>query len=264
MLPLIRFNILSESNNVYNYITTRNGGVSQDEYSSFNLSINSGDNLQKVYSNRELLAHYLGISNGHLIFANQIHGDRTYIIDDQFIESDNITREKCLAGVDALITNIPGIAINVLTADCVPILLYCPTKRVIAAIHAGWRGVVTMIVQKTVNRMIDLFECDPSAMIAGIGPSISIDNFEVGDEVAEQFKNTGFDIEQISFLNPKSQKRHFDLQKANKQLLIDSGLSEKNIEIIDTCTFTNNDIFFSARRQGILSGRQAAGILLNS
>ncbi len=264
MLPLIHFNNLSEYSKVKNYISTKKGGVSKDEYSSLNLSINSGDNLQNVQYNRKLLANYLGISDGHLIFANQIHGNRTLIIDHQFIESDNKAREKCLAGIDALITNIPGIALNVLTADCVPILLYCPTKHVIAAIHAGWRGVVTMIVQKTIDNMVNLFDCDPSRMIAGIGPSISIDNFEVGDEVTAQFANAGFDIEHISYLNASSLKRHFDLQKANKQLLIDRGLSEKNIETINTCTFTNNDIFFSARRQGILSGRQAAGIILKS
>lgn len=264
MLPLIRFNNLSEYCKINNYITTRKGGVSKDEYSSFNLSINSGDNILKVYSNRELLARYLGISEGHLIFANQIHGDQTFIIDTHFIELDNKTREKYLKGVDALITNIPGIAINVLTADCVPILLYCPTKHVIAAIHAGWRGVVKMTVQKTIDRMINEFNCDPSSMIAGIGPSISADNFEVGDEVTEQFENAGFNIEQISYLNTESRKRHFDLQKANKQLMIDHGLSEKHIEIINTCTFINDDTFFSARRQGILSGRQATGIILNS
>lgn len=114
-------------------------------------------------------------------------------------------------GKDALVTNIPGICIAVSTADCVPVLVYAPDKKVVAAIHAGWRGTVKQIVAKTIRCMADRYSCDPALMMAGIAPSISKEAFEVGEEVVDAFRETRVDMNRIMERNAQTGKAHIDL-----------------------------------------------------
>jgi len=168
----------------------------------------------------------------------------------------------CISEADPFrpFTNEPGLFLCVQTADCVPILLFDPEKKVVAAVHAGWRGTIQKIALATVRKMTEAFGSDPSAILAGIGPSIHMHAYEVGPEVVkavkENFSNTG------ALLKPSLNegKAYFDLWEANKTVLTEAGLEEENIEIMGLCSFEHNDLFYSARRDGIETGRMVSGI----
>lgn len=194
-----------------------------------------------------------------VIQGHQIHGSRVAIID-----RPGMTREE-LEGYDAFITNLPGVAIGVRTADCVPVLLFDPINRVVAAIHSGWKGTVQKIATKTVEVMETQFLTRPDEILAVIGPSIGPDSFQVGEDVAMQFKDAGFPMSAVwSFQgpgdgSPMSGGHHIDLWKANQWILQESGLRAENIHIAEMDTYTD-PAFFSARREGIACGRNINAI----
>ncbi len=160
---------------------------------------------------------------------------------------------------DAVITDQPGLPVCVKTADCIPVLLYDTRQRIVAAVHAGWRGTVSRIVQKTVRQMHPL---DPKDLHAIIGPGISLQQFEVGDEVYEAFFAAGFPMERIARRFPSSNGEgawHIDLWDANRFLLQELGVDDIFVE--GTCTRTSED-FYSARRETINTGRNYNGIVI--
>lgn len=248
--------------NLLHFISTRNGGVSSGEFESLNLKYNPNDSDEQVDENRKTLCQNLGIKPEQLIIPEQVHKDKVEIIDQRFMDSSKIEQQHRLAQTDALITNIPGVCISVATADCVPILVYAPDKQVIAAIHAGWRGTVALITTKTIQQLIDIFRCDPEKLVCTIGPCISQDIFEVGEEVVDSFKAATISLSQHGKRNLQTGKMHLDLAHINKDQLIAKGVLSQNIEHIDFCTYTHPELFFSARRQGIQSGRMLSGICL--
>lgn len=258
---LVFENLLSYSE-LFQFSTTIKGGVSTNNYSSFNLGLYSGDITENVIENRKRLCNILNIPLDNLYLPYQTHEDKVCIIDQQFLNKNKQEKDRLLNGVDAVITNIKHICIGVTTADCVPVLIYDPVNNVIAAVHAGWRGTVSKILQRTMIRMQNEFGCDPTDMIAGVAPSISQQNFEIGDEVAAEFETTHFPMEEISFRDSITQKAHIHLQDANKYLLIQAGVLPQNIEIANMCTYENDSLFFSARRQTINSGRMVTGAML--
>ena len=161
---------------------------------------------------------------------------------------------------DAVITDQPGLPVCVKTADCIPVLLYDTRQRIVAAVHAGWRGTVSRIVQKTVRQMHPLA---PKDLHAIIGPGISLQKFEVGDEVYEAFFAAGFPMERIARRFPSSNGEgawHIDLWDANRFLLQELGVDDIFVE--GTCTRTSED-FYSARRETINTGRNYNGIVIN-
>lgn len=160
---------------------------------------------------------------------------------------------------DALVTDKAGVMIGIRTADCVPVLLYDDVRHVVAAVHAGWRGTVGGITHRAVDVMVSEFGCHPVDIHAIIGPSISPEVFEVGDEVVEQFMLAGFpdDIVLHNYSKP-----HIDLWRANQWLLTEAGVPAEQIEVAGLCTYTNTNRFFSARREGITTGRLVSGIMV--
>lgn len=155
------------------------------------------------------------------------------------------------ADTDAVITDVPGLCVAVKTADCVPVLLYTDGEApIVAAVHAGWRGTVARIVQKTLEKMA---LCDKftsfSECHAIIGPGISQESFEVGDEVYEAFQEAGFPMGRIS---SREEKWHLDLWEANKWLLEEMGVKDIYVSGIDTMTSPE---WYSARRETINTGR---------
>ncbi len=155
---------------------------------------------------------------------------------------------------DAVITDKPGLCIAVKTADCIPVLLFDQRQHRIAAIHAGWRGTVGRIVEKTLQRMQSRAE-DISAII---GPGISLESFEVGDEVYEQFLQAGFPMQRLA---KRYAKWHINLKDANRWLLESNGIT--NIQVSDIDTLTTPD-YYSARRDTINTGRNINGIMIIS
>lgn len=175
------------------------------------------------------------------------------------VHSDNVLWMKEAGrpeATDAVITDQPGLCVCVKTADCIPVLLYDTRQRIVAAVHAGWRGTVARIVQKTIGKMKPLCPTDLHAII---GPGISLEWFEVGDEVYEAFSDAGYPMEQISC---KEQKWHIDLCACCRLQLEATGIKAENIEESGICTYDEVEDYFSARRLGIASGRILTGIVL--
>ena len=212
------------------------------------LKYDLGEGVEAFSTQRDAVLPY-EVTQGH-----QVHGCRVAIVD-----RPGMTREE-LEGYDALITHLPGVAIGVRTADCVPVLLYDPVRRVVAAVHAGWKGTVLHISQEVIAAMAHDFECHPADMKAVMGPAIGPDSFQVGEEVVAQFRESGFPMDDIwSFRGhsdgtPMSGGHHIDLFKANRWLLEQAGIPPDRIRICGIDTFTT-EAFFSARREGVRCGR---------
>lgn len=246
------------------FSTTRQGGVSVGAYASFNANLYCGDDVQHVQQNRELLCQFLGLPFSHLLMPHQTHHDKVCKIDESFLSLSQSEREQRLEGIDALMTDLPDVCVCVSTADCIPVLLYDDVHHAVAAVHAGWRGTVSSIVRKTVERMEEVYHTDVNDVKAVIGPGISLDAFEVGDEVYDAFQSAGFPMMQIAkryVLSEEKTKWHIDLWEANRWELLQSGVPFSHIHLSGICTYSHNDRFFSARRAGIHSGRILNGIM---
>jgi YfiH family protein len=215
----------------------------------------TGDSPDVFTENRKKLANVLGINANQLVFPRQTH---TNCVVEIYETPENEIKET-----DALLTNQPGICLCVQTADCVPILLFDPVEKVIAAVHAGWRGTVKRITEVAVQKMITKFGTSVGNILAVIGPSISPDVYEVGNEVVEEALKNIPQAEETLHKN-KFGKFHFNLWEANRQILMNCGVNSKNIEIAGECSFTKTEKYFSARRDGADTGRMVSGIMMNN
>ena len=259
---ILRFEYKVEGDNVIAFTTSRKGGVSIPPFNSFNVGNYSDDNPVSIRENRRRLSDALGIDPKSLFVPKQVHGDKIVSIDNAFLSLSGHEQAVRLNECDALITDVKNICIGVTTADCVPVLLHASSKQVAAVVHAGWRGTVKRIAAKTVDIMRRSFGVSPSELSAMIGPSISQTAFEVGEEVAEAFCEAGIAVETILKRNTETGKAHIDLWEANRIQLIEKGLIDSRIEVSSLCTYSNPELFFSARRDGIRSGRMISGIVL--
>lgn len=242
------------------FSTMRAGGCSKGSYSEFNINPYCGDDLESVRKNRKSLCRLLGVEEEKLLLPHQVHGCSILEIDNPFFQLSASARNDCLQGVDALVTHLPRVCIGVSTADCVPVLLYDEQTQAIAAIHAGWRGTQQRIVEKVLQHMAKHMGCRVQGMKALIGPSISLDAFEVGEEVVNAFQRAGFPMSEVAAV--RAGKWHVDLWRANEYLLEAAGMDRRNILLSGICTFGQVNEFFSARRLTIHSGRIYNGIML--
>ena len=249
------------ANGVVAFSTTRHGGYSTGAYAEFNITHYCNDDPKAVRKNREALCQLLGIEDNHLILPRQTHGTEVLHIDKAFLALPAEGRQMALEGIDAVITDVPGVCIGISTADCIPVLLYDTKRRIAAAVHAGWRGTVARIVEKALTRMTEWYGTRQQDIVAQIGPGISLASFEVGDEVYEAFQAAGFNMESIS---RRYEKWHIDLPQCNRLQLLECGVPEQSISLSSICTYQQHDTFFSARRMGIESGRIFTGIMMNS
>lgn len=241
---MLQFPSLGMDCNIFHFITTRHGGISEGSYASLNLGEYCGDIPSHVRQNREKLAEVIGIESEHLFTPNQTHDSEIKVLNSDFIKKSRKEQQLALHGIDALVTDLPGIALSVTTADCVPILLYVTDKQVVASIHAGWRGTVKQITGKTVRFLQEYFDYTPDRIHAGIGPAIGIDAYEVGEEVVEKFSRTICDLQHILRYNPQTGKAHINLQEANRRQLLEAGLSHERIETAPICTYSRHTDFF--------------------
>ena len=196
-----------------------------------------------------------------VVLSHQVHGFHVAVVD-----RPDMRREE-LEGYDALVTALPGCAIGVHTADCVPILMYDPQHRVVAAVHSGWKGTMQRISQKVLFVMKQTFGCRPEDIRVAIGPAIGPASFQVGEEVVQFFKEQNFPLEDIWSFSPgfsgvpMADGHHIDLFKANSWLLQEAGVPAACIQISGVDSYTDPD-FFSARREGISCGRTTSFIRL--
>ena len=241
------------------FSTTRHGGVSCGEYEEFNINEYCGDSAEAIATNRQALCDALGIDEAHLVMPHQTHGVEARQIAADFITLPENIRRMILEGVDAVMTNESGVCIGVSTADCIPIIIYDAQHHAVAVAHAGWRGTVARIAEKTIKAMALAYKSEPKDLTCVIGPGIELDAFEVGMEVYEQFCQAGFETS-AKFVRGKW---HIDLKECNRLQLVELGVRPEAITVSQICTYTDNHDFFSARRQGINSGRIFTGALLS-
>ena len=193
-----------------------------------------------IEEKRKFFFKTLGIRERNVVEAEQVHANHVAVVGEK--EGGHL-----ILATDGMITNIPGVALLIKIADCVPILLADPKNKVVGIIHAGWKGTVQEIARLTVNHMEDHFGTDPKNIVAGIGPSIGPCCYEVDTPVIEAFDR--FPYKNKIFSRQKENKAHLNLWLANKFQLIDTGIKEENIEISKLCTFDNPELFFSERRE---------------
>ena len=252
------------------FSSTRQGGVSEGNYAAFNVNYYCGDQPAHIAENKQRLCKQLGIDESHLVYPHQTHQTEVRVINHCFLSLSAEERKLQLEGVDAVVTDFAGVCIGVSTADCIPVLLYDEAHHAVAAIHAGWRGTVARIVERTVAMMQRVYQTCPGQLKAVVGPGISLKNFEVGDEVYEAFAHAGFPMNEIAQQFPNSQLSivnsqfswHLNLPRCNQMQLEGEGVQTENIHMSNICTYDHVDTFFSARRLGINSGRILTGILM--
>jgi YfiH family protein len=258
-LGLLQFENLGRIPNLVHFITTRSGGVSLPPYDSLNLGLHTADNFDKVLANRALLAKETGIGKEKFLYASQVHSGDVKIIDSTAIGNGVLSQNP---RTDATITALPGICLMVMVADCVPILLFDPVKKVSAVIHAGWRGTVYKITSNTIQAMVGHFGCDPADILAGIGPSIGPCCYEVGEDVTEFVTQSFGTTDGYLIRKNDTSKPHFDLWYANQKQLTDNDVLPENIETSALCTMCHSETFFSSRASGGVTGRFAAGVCI--
>lgn len=248
-LSIFKFESFKKYKDIVHFVTTKEG------WSSGATPRFTGDEEHIFKGFRKELATSCEWEAGQFVFPRQTHSDHVKVV-----TSENL--QPAIADTDALITAEPGLFICVQTADCVPLLLFDPQKKVVAAVHAGWRGTVAKIAGLTVQKMTQDFACNPADIVAGIGPSIHMHAYEVGPEVVKAVKE-GFSNHN-ALLKPSLQdgKAYFDLWEANRTILMEAGLLEDNIEVMGLCSFEHHDLFYSARREGTQTGRMVTGIRL--
>lgn len=222
-LEFFFFKNLSKYKEILHFISTKTSG---------NLALHVKDDPRKVLKDRRALFSALKIPLDNFVFMNQVHGKNIKEITEKDKGAGVTDYESSIKKTDATITNIPNICLTVLVADCVPILIFDPIKKVIAVVHAGRKGTELKICQRVIGEMREKFGANPKDLIVGLGPSIGPCHYKI------------------------------NLWEGNKKQLIESGVIDSNIEVSEICTYCCYEEFFSARKEKEKSGRFAAGIMI--
>ena len=208
----------------------------------FNMSLSVQDSREKVLENRRYFFKRLGLSESNIAMQKQVHGDTIIFIG----EGGNCGES------DAMITDRPNLGLVISSADCPVIFLFDNKKKVIAAVHSGWRGTENKILLKVLTKLVQDFNSNPNNIAAYIAPSISQKHYEVGEEVASLFDE--------KYSIKKNAKYLLDLQSINRDIMLKFGLLKKNIQVSSLCSYEIKDLLHSYRRDGIVSGR-AFGVI---
>ncbi|NBU35582.1 MAG: peptidoglycan editing factor PgeF [Bacteroidetes bacterium] len=242
MVELMRYQtieIFNFSKKLLAIESTRLGGVSDHPFHSLNLGVFTNDSQNCVQENKEILYQDLKIEESQVASAFQCHGNDVL----------NVVQPGYYEGFDALMTDKKNIFLQILVADCTPILLFDPVKEVIAAIHAGWRGTVKGIIPRTLEKMSEIFNSNPADCFAYIGTCISQKFFEVDEDVVQYFEK------EFYVYDEKKAKYFIDLKLCSLKALLHSGISENHVSVSPFCTVKDNHLFFSHRHEKGTTGR---------
>ncbi|AKF06174.1 peptidoglycan editing factor PgeF [Sandaracinus amylolyticus] len=245
---VIRSGLLTRAGFAHGF-ATRVGGVSAAPFDSLNLGRSVGDDLAAVEENHRRLARAIGYDVARLYETSQVHGAAVRAV----AVGDDVARVRTVEA-DALVASGEGVAVGVRTADCIPVLVADEKTGRVAAIHAGWRGVVAGVVP----RGIEALGAPAARLACAIGPCIRVASFEVGEDVAEQIQAVAREEDVIE---RGSVKPHVDLVRAVIAQLVAIGVGRSRIDDVGGDTFTDERRFFSYRRDGARSGRQLSVIV---
>ena len=240
--------------------STRLGGVSEGMWESLNLGVGRGDDPDRVRENYRRFFAAAGVEPGKLAVTNQVHGAAVRTVTTADVKADPCGKPPYEA--DGLMTDLPGVALVVYSADCIPILFYDPVRRVVAAVHAGWRGTAAGIATAAVERMKDVYGCRPKDILAAVGPGIGPDCFETHEDVPNAM-TAALSTAVLQHIRIKENgKFAVDLKRINAMRLEQAGLDPAHIAVSDICTACHPDKFWSHRSLGTSRGSMAAVIQL--
>jgi len=243
--PFYYFDHFSREKSLIHAVSQKEKG----EACSFSLALHTGEEAEEIRANRRSVEQQLSAGENYVfVTANQTHSNHVCIIDKVGMRGWE-RLDDAVEDCDALVTDRQKVIVTILTADCVPILLYDPVKGVVAAVHAGWKGTEGEIVVKTIEAMKRRFGIDPSDILAGVAPAIGKCCYEVGEDVASHFS-----------VYPDAMERHgekymLDLPAINRRQMLAAGISEEHVEMSGICTACEVETYFSYRKEQGCSGR---------
>jgi len=252
--------LLADPDRVRGFVTERTGGVSEGRFATLNLAYHVGDEPGRVAENRHRACVAGGVDLESWVVCRQVHGSRVRLVRAGDRGRGAAGNDDALPAADAMITEVPGLTLVILVADCVPILLFDPERPAIGLAHAGWRGTAGHVGSRTVGAMSLAFGSRPGAMRAVIGPSIGPDDFAVGAEVAARLR-TAYAGADDSVIDPgEGGNARADLWRANVSDLVAAGLARDRIDVLAVSTARERGRFFSHRAGD--DGRFAACLAL--
>lgn len=235
--------------------STRLGGVSEEVYTAMNLSFGRGDDPERVSENFRRQCEAMGVTADRVVLSKQTHTVRIQNVTGADA-GNGVTGPQRYEDIDGLLTDEPNVVLCTQHADCVPLFLVDPVRRVIGLSHSGWRGTANRMAAVTVERMNRDYGCRPDDLLAGIGPSIGPCCFEVGEDVAAVFEQMP-ETDETCF-GHRGEKATVNLWEINRRLLCEAGVAASNITVTDLCTACHPDVFWSHRVQGKNRGSLAA------
>ena len=241
--------------------STRLGGVSEGVWASLNLGVTRGDRREAVEENYRRFRAAMGGSDGPLVKTNQVHGAAVRPIRPEDLGRGFHDPEP---EADGLVTDLPGVTLVIFSADCIPVLLYHPGRRVIAAVHAGWRGTAGQIAAAAAEKMASEYGCSPSGILAAIGPGIGPCCFETHEDVPRAMLDAFGDAARPYIRGLPGGKFRVDLKGLNALALTRAGLDPAHIETDGDCTACHPDKYWSHRLTGPDRGSMAALIELTA
>lgn len=253
-------NRFEQTGGIVHGFSSRLGGVSQGTFAGLNLGYNRGDDPDHVRENFRLFCTAIGGDYAGLIKTQQVHRDHVQPVTAADRGMDLIAPAPW--ETDGLVTDMPGLCLTVFSADCVPVLLYDPVRRCIAAVHSGWRGTAMSIAVRAVEKMVNSYGCDPGTILCAIGPAISKCCFETHADVPNEMTAALGGLA-APFLEPlPTGKFRVDLKGIIKGTLLQAGLEADHISVSDHCTACRADLYWSHRLLGNKRGSMAAMIQL--
>ncbi|MEF9952680.1 MAG: peptidoglycan editing factor PgeF [Clostridium sp.] len=244
-LEYVQSNTLLKEN-VKHFFSTKNGGVSTGEFESLNLGMFTNDESEALNKNFQIILDHCKMDH-NIAYLHQVHGEDVHIVNRN--NYSNIVGKDG----DAIITNEKNIPIGVFTADCVPILLYDKKNKVAAAIHAGWRGVVSKILTNTISKMNSEFGTSSKDIIMAVGPFIGSCCFEVSSDIIDKF----------NYYEKKDNRYFVNLYKEVENEALENNIPIDNIDYLNMCTVCNSHIFHSYRKESGKTGRIGSFIEIN-
>ncbi len=244
--------------------TGRHGGVSREPWHTLNLGLHVGDEDADVIKNRQLVAESLGWSFDAWTCGEQVHGSRAVKVTSAERGKGRFSLQDTLLGCDALVTDVKGVLLTSLYADCVPLYFYDPVNEAIGLAHAGWRGTAGAIAQSTIDLMAREYGSSPNDMLAAVGPAIGACCYEVDGPVIEQMAKLieGMELEPTAAHEAMELstdgKARLNLKEINRQIMIKAGILPSRIELSKWCTGCRCDLFYSHRMEGGKTGRMAS------
>lgn len=253
-------NLSSHHGMISHCFTSRKGGVSKGECAELNMGLGRKDTPSNVQQNYEIICREMGFDTQRIVMGRQIHGTSIMKVTSADA-AGSVYPDGRHGGFDGFVTNIPGITLVTYHADCTPIFLLDPVKKVIALAHSGWRGTLMEIGAEAVKAMTEGYGCDPADIEGAIGPALRQCCFEVDRDVYQQFAEHFTSIESYT-LTKIPGKWHIDLQGIIRDTLIACGLSGDKISAGELCTKCRKDLFFSHRGDSGRTGSLAAMMML--